>query len=56
MTDQTIAAIARNLAVAASVGGYERTPEAKREVVARLTELCAAVKAENEEQKDAVTR
>lgn len=46
MSDQAIAAIARRLAVAASVSGYQRDQDSKKEFLATLTELCAAVKAE----------
>jgi len=47
MSDQAIAEIARRVAVAASRSGYERDADSKKEFVAALTELCAAVKAEN---------
>jgi hypothetical protein len=53
MTDQSIAAIARRVAVSAAINGYERKPDTAKEFVAALTELCAAVKAE--QQDNAVT-
>lgn len=53
MTDKVIADIGRRVAVAAAVSGYERKPDATKEFLAALTELCAAVKAEQEEKSDA---
>jgi hypothetical protein len=46
MSDTVIAAIGRRVAVAASNRGRERTPDATKEFLAALTELCAAVRTE----------
>jgi hypothetical protein len=52
MSDTVIAAIARRVAFNAALNGYERNPETKTNYLQALTELCAAVKAErNEEAK-----
>jgi hypothetical protein len=50
MSDQIIAAIARRVAVNAAINGYERRDNSKIEYLQALTELCAAVKAEQDEQ------
>lgn len=50
MSDANIAAIARRVAVAAAVSGYERDNDSKHKFMEALTELCAAVRAEKEEQ------
>ena len=52
MSDANIAAIARRLAVAAAISGYERHNESKKDFLTALTELCEAVKAERGEQKE----
>jgi hypothetical protein len=52
MSDQQIAAIGRRVAQAAAVHGYERRPDATKEFLAALTELCAAVRAEQQEQAE----
>ena len=48
MTDQAIAAVARSLAAALIEAGYARSPDAKREVARLQTELCAALREEQE--------
>jgi hypothetical protein len=52
MTDQTIVAIARSLAAALSQAGYSRNPDDKREVMRLQTELCAAVRQEEQHAAD----
>ena len=46
MSDREIADIGRRVAVTASNSGRERTADSKKEFLAALTELCAAVRAE----------
>jgi hypothetical protein len=46
MSDSEIANIGRYLAIALSRRGYERSPEATKEVLRLQTELCAAVRSE----------
>jgi hypothetical protein len=53
MTDQTIAAIARSLATALAQAGYSRAPDDRREVKRLQTELCAAVRDEEPDAKEA---
>jgi hypothetical protein len=48
VTDQAIAAVARSLAAALIEAGYARSPDAKREVARLQTELCAALREEQE--------
>ena len=48
MTDQVIAAAARSLAAALAQAGYTRNPDDKREVMRLQTELCAAVRQEEQ--------
>jgi len=53
MTDQAIAAIARQLAAALARVGYSRNPDDKREVMRLQTELCAVVRDEKPGGKEA---
>lgn len=46
MSDREIADIGRRLAVTASNRARERTPDSTKEYLGTLTELCAAVRAE----------
>jgi hypothetical protein len=51
MTDQTIIAIARPLAVALARAGYSRDPRDKQEVARLQSELCAAIRQEEKDEK-----
>jgi len=51
MTDQTIAAIARALAIALAQVGYSRHVSDRQEVARLQTGLCAAVRQEEQEAK-----
>jgi hypothetical protein len=51
-TDQAIIAIARSLAAALAQVGYSRDPDDKREVIRLQTELCAAVRQEEQDAKE----
>ncbi len=51
MSDASVAAIARRLAVHAAVSGYERRHDSAKEYLMTLTELCAEVKAERNEDE-----
>jgi hypothetical protein len=53
VTDQAIASIARSLAAALAQVGYSRDPNDKREVMRLQTELCAAVRQEEQGGKEA---
>ena len=50
MTDAVIAGIGRHLAQALARRAYERDAESSKAVAQLLTELCAAVRSENEEE------
>jgi len=51
VSDKTIAEIARRVAIAAAIQGYERKQEAAKDFVIVLTELCAAVRQERTENE-----
>jgi hypothetical protein len=53
VTDQAIITIARQLAAALAQVGYSRDPDDKREVMRLQTELCAAVRQEEQGAKEA---
>ena len=50
MSDSIVAAVGRNLAQALGIVARSRSEEDKKAVAALLTELCAAVRLEREEQ------
>ena len=52
MTDQVIAAAARSLAAALAQAGYSPDPDDRREVMRLQTELCAAVRQEQQGAKE----
>jgi hypothetical protein len=54
MTDEAIVVIARSLAAALAQAGYSRNPNDKREVARLQTELCAAVRQEEQGAKSDV--
>lgn len=56
MNDQQIAAIARNLAVALRDLAYTRKEEDKKRVSALQTELCAAVRQEEDQAQKEETK
>jgi hypothetical protein len=51
MSDAVIATIARRVAVAAAINGYERKDKNQQEFLIALAELCKAVKDERNENE-----
>jgi hypothetical protein len=51
MSDATVAEVARRLARAAANSWYERRPDTSKDYLTVLTELCAVVRAEQQESE-----